>query len=271
MINYLYANGCSWTAGHGIQDHESLQHLNVGEKWNKLPVYAWPSVLSNILQIPHTNQSQGAGSNKRMVRTTIDWLHNYPKENYDKLLVVLGWTTADRNEFYIKEDDNNQGWCICNSNTLISSYGHPLVPYFSKSFLKNIDNWHKDYLTYIFNYKANYTYFFQEMWLMSNLLENLGIKYLFFNSLPWKSFYIFKHENIDILTEFKVQIEALKKPQILSMRDNMPDERLNVMSEFVRLNEYPMAKDHHTMIEGHDAWAKHLYSELKQLYPKFIS
>lgn len=270
MINFLYANGCSWTAGHGIQDHDSLQHMPVSERWNQIPVYAWPSVLAKKLNVQHINHAQGAGSNKRMVRTTIDWLHSYPKENYDKLLVVLGWTTVDRNEFYIKEDDNTKGWCLCNASQLISSHGHPLIPNFSKSFLKNIDNWHKDYLTYIFNYKANYTYFFQEMWLMSNLLENLGIKYLFFNSLPWKNFYMPKWDNIDLYNEFKTEINALKKPQILSTRDNMPDERFNVMSEFVRLNSLPMAKDHHTSIEGHSEWANHLYNELRNLYKESI-
>lgn len=266
MIDYLYANGCSWTAGHGIQDHEKFKDLDIPSRWNQLPVYAWPAALSKLLGVDHTNHGQGAGSNKRMVRTTIDWLHTYPKEKYKSLLVVLGWTTVDRNEFYIKENEDKRGWCICNASQLISSYGYPLVPDFSKDFLSRIDDWHKDYLTTIFNNRANYTYFFQEMWLMSNLLENLGIKYVFFNSLPWKTFYMPEYDKVDLTKEFSKEIEALKKPQILSTREGIPDERNNVMSEFVRLNSLPMAKDHHTMIEGHEAWAKHLHAEINQIY-----
>ena len=58
MINFLYANGCSWTAGHGIQDHDSLQHMPVSERWNQIPVYAWPSVLAKNLNVQHINHAQ---------------------------------------------------------------------------------------------------------------------------------------------------------------------------------------------------------------------
>ncbi len=264
MIDYLYTNGCSWTAGHGIQDHWSLSHLTTEEAWNFLSTYSWPTVLAKLLDVEHVNQAQGAGSNKRMVRTTIDWLHRYPREKYSSLLVVLGWTTVDRNEFYIKENEENQGWCMCNASQLISTYGYPLVPNFSKGFMNDVDDWHKSYLANIFNYQANYTYFFQEMWLMSNLLENLGIKYIFFNSLPWKTFWMPQWDNIDVESIFATEIQALKKPQILSMREG--DQSLNVMSEFVRERNLPMAKDHHTTIEGHAAWAGHLYKEYRTVY-----
>lgn len=266
-VDFLYANGCSWTAGHGVQDDPLLNDIEPHLRWNQLPVHAWPAYMAKLLNVEHINHAQGAGSNKRMIRTTIDWLHRYPKEKYSSLLVVLGWTTVDRNEFYIKEDAEHQGWCMTNSSQKVSDFGHPLVPKFSKSFMNRVDNWQKDYLTTIFNNRANYTYFFQEMWLMSNLLENLGIKYIFFNSLPWKTMWQPDHDRVNVVKDFEVEINSLRKPQILSMRE-AEDDRHNVMSEFVRLNELPMAKDHHTMIEGHRQWAEHLFTEYRNLYGK---
>jgi hypothetical protein len=44
------------------------------------------------------------------------------------------------------------------------------------------------------------------MYLMSNLLENLGIKYVFFSSLPWKNSTSIKI----ILESFEEEIRELK-------------------------------------------------------------
>lgn len=264
MIDFLYANGCSWTAGHGIEDHPSLAHFPLEKRWSFQKKYAWPAVLASLLNVNYLNEAEGAGSNKRMVRTTIDFILNYPKEKYSTLFVVLGWTTVDRNEFHIKENASIQGWCRVNASQLLSTYGKGLIPNFSNNFLSNLDDWHKLYLTYIFNYYANYTYFFQEMILMSNFLENLNIKYMFFNSLPWRNFWMPKEDTIDVESIFDKQITFLQKPQILSTRKC--NDEFNVMMDFVNKNKLPLAKDRHTMIEGHAEWAKHLNSEFINLY-----
>ena len=96
---------------------------------------------------------------------------------------------------------------------------------------------------------------------MSNLLENLGIKYVFFSSLPWKNSTSIKI----ILESFEEEIRELKKPNILQTREC--DDSLNVMSTFCLKNNLPMAADNHTMIEGHDKWAIHLFNAIKGIYP----
>jgi len=266
MINQLYTNGCSWTAGHGINQDSTLNNVPYPEKYSYLEKLSWPAVLSSQLNVPFINQAQGAGSNKRMVRTTCDFLRKYPKEEYKNLLVVLGWTTVDRNEMYFKENEDTKGWVMFNSSQLVSSHLPPLRPKFSSEFLTKINYWQKQYVTEFFNTHQNYSHYFQEMYLMSNMLENLKIKYMFFNSLPWK--HAIFGGDFDVLTSFENEIKEVKKPNILQTRDC--DDSLNVMSEFCKHNKLPMATDHHTMVDGHAEWAKHLLNELKGLYPNDI-
>lgn len=263
MIDFLYANGCSWTAGNGIQDDPFLSNIRLEERWSYLIEYAWPNILANKLNVPHLNEALGAGSNARMVRTTCDFIRRYPKEKYKTLVVVLGWSTVDRNELYLR-NNGKEGWCMFNASQPISSHKPPFRPEFNNDYMARVDAWQKDYVIDIYSHHANYVKFLQEMYLMNNLLENLGIKYLFFSSLPWRNVWLPDHDNFNISERFAVEINSLQKPNILNTRD-VP-EHLNVMSEFCRKNNIPMATDHHTMIQGHHQWAEHLYGEFNNVY-----
>lgn len=258
MKKVLYSNGCSWTNGDGIEHDPSLSPFHEDEKLKFRKTKNWASHLSQLLNYDECiNHAAGAGSNKRMVRTTCDYIQSLNPAEYNNHLIVLGWTTVDRNELLL-DDGNNRQWCIFNATQKISSHSPP----FDDFYLREVDKIQEKYMKYIFNSRMNYTYFLQEMFFMSNLLENLGIKYLFFSSLPWRRYATDTTGNVE--NEFKIQISHLKKPMILNTRDC--DDRFNVMSDFCRLNNIPMAPDHHTMIEGHARWAEHLYNELKGFY-----
>lgn len=256
-MKILYANGCSWTAGNGVEFDPILQSLSLVDRWSEQKKHNWAIYLSKIMGMSCVNQSVGAGSNKRMVRKTCEYLQSIPEAQYKDLFVVLGWTTVDRNEIFLQEEDKEE-WCIMNATQTISSHNPP----FSKNFLREIDSFQREYITTAYNFKANYYAFFQEMYLMSNLLENLKIPYLFFSSLPWRRSWTHPSD-IDIEKDFSVQLAKLKKPQILNTRDCNDSD--NVMSEYCNFYKMPMAPDHHTMIEGNKKWAEHLYKEIKKI------
>lgn len=263
MIDFLYANGCSWTAGNGIEQDPKFQHLAVSERWAKLSELSWPKVLSDKFQVNCANQALGAASNKRMVRTTVDFLQNYTGD-YEKLLVILGWTTVDRNEIYIEE--NNKGcWVMFNSTQTVSDNGMHVLNGFSKDFISQIDDWQKNYLIDIYSSYERYHEFFKELYLMKNLLENLKVKYLFFNSLRWRNYGFFwtRTPKFDPEKEFRAQIQNLTCDNLI----NLYDDNNNVMELFCKNNNVPMAKDHHTMVEGHKMYAEHLYNHIIKLYP----
>ena len=90
----LYANGCSWTAGNGIEHDPIVADKSLHEKWAAHNEYNWAKVLADKMNMRYINQSQGAGSNKRMVRTTCEFLQQLPDSEYKNLFVVLGWSTV---------------------------------------------------------------------------------------------------------------------------------------------------------------------------------
>jgi hypothetical protein len=259
VIETLYANGCSWTAGNGIEQDPSLSHLPLNGRFAILKNYVWPTKLASLLEIPEViNDAEGAGSNARMVRTTIQYIQSIPKSKHKNLLVVLGWTTVDRNELFFHEGDI-KGWCKFNATQLVSSHAG-FRPNFSKSFLNKIDDWQKTYVAEFYNVYSHYFRYYQELYLMKNLLNNLKIKHLFFNSL--NGYYI--PTTIDYKKEFANEIENIQSPNILCTRDC--DDSKNVMVEFCIKNNIPLSTCMHPMVLGHQMWALHLYREIKELY-----
>jgi len=259
-LETLYANGCSWTAGNGLEQDPTLSHIPFNDRFPLLQNYTWPTKLGSLLQVPTViNDAEGAGSNARMVRTTIQYIQNTPKNKYKNLLIVLGWTTVDRNEMFLEENDL-KGWCKFNATQPVSSHGLSFRPDFSKSFLNRVDSWQKQYVADFHSEYSSYFYYLQEMYLLKNLLENLKIKYLFFNSLTgW-----FKFTGFDIQKEFPLQVENIKSPKILCTRDS--DESNNVMYRFCLKHNIPLSTCLHPMVLGHQMWALHLYKEIKELY-----
>jgi hypothetical protein len=254
----LYVNGCSWSYGNGIEQDPSIQVLPLTNRKALQRQLNWASVLSRKLKRTVLNDSEGGGSNARMVRTTCEYLQSLPESAYEDLIVVLGWTTVDRNEIYLEDGDVGV-WGILNATQPVSDHKRPV----SKDFFKKVDAWQKQYVELVYNHYSNYQKYFQEMYLMSNVLENLGIQYVFFNSLPWRRDSWTHPANFDATVEFKKEIESIMNPKILNTRDC--NDNLNCMSIFCRDNNIPMAADHHTMIEGHKRWADHLYREMIQL------
>lgn len=265
MINLLYTNGCSWTAGNGIEQDPSLAHLPIEERWKKFSTLSWPNLVADKLNVDVINESLGATSNKRMVRTTVNFLKNY-KGDYSKLLVILGWTSVDRSEIYVEEDNQRKGWIMFNCSQPASSHGKFWLHDLSDNYVKKIDKWQKDYIIDIYSSYERFHQYFLEMFLMKHCLENYGIKYIFFNSLTWKNydFSWSRTPNFNPVIDFANDIKNLQCANLLNLRDC--DESLNVMHKFCTKNNLPMAPDGHTMIEGHARWADHLYQEILNVY-----
>jgi len=86
----LYVNGDSHSAGTDLKDISQ----------------AWPTILSNKLNLNVINESKPGGSNPRILRTT----GNFTTHAKD-IFVVIGWTSWEREEWYVdnKYYDVNAG------------------------------------------------------------------------------------------------------------------------------------------------------------------
>ena len=92
LINYIYANGCSYVAGAGLI-------LHTKKKLNDLKYYLKTAIhfLAEELNCEYFNNAKGGGSNQRIVRTTINWLLEN-KDKWNEVLVLIGWTGILRYE-----------------------------------------------------------------------------------------------------------------------------------------------------------------------------
>ncbi|HEY5738000.1 MAG TPA: DUF6071 family protein [Nitrososphaeraceae archaeon] len=248
MSKILYANGCSWTFGNGISADPNFPHtgnydmdFTLGHKR-----YSWPAVLATNLSYLCINDSLGSGSNKRIVRTTCNFLMNIPKNQYKDIIVVIGWTTIERNE--IHHYDTNK-WIVFNARqqfSSTSSFNLSGEEYYKKM----VDEYQKLYVTYVYSEVENLTNYVHQKYVLSNLLENLGIKYIFFDSLP-PSFIGEPKFN------YEVEFEKIKNNNMITDISFM---------DFCNLNNIPVSSCVHPMIEGHKIWANKLYDKLFSLY-----
>lgn len=114
----LFATGCSFTWGGGIEEYlyDSnniiLDELNSSDQNQRRLNVTWPGKLSKLLNCTEFyNYSIGGGSNDRIVRKTtnffIDKIHN--NENLSDWIVIIQWTVPHRFEFF---DSESKSWGI---------------------------------------------------------------------------------------------------------------------------------------------------------------
>jgi hypothetical protein len=99
-LNHLYTCGCSWTEGAELEDYSKSNAFSI------MYYNSWPWFLSQNLEIPILiNEGSGAGSNARIFRKTSEFIFNYIEQEKppEELLVIIGWTTPERNEIGIED------------------------------------------------------------------------------------------------------------------------------------------------------------------------
>ncbi|MFG2440937.1 DUF6071 family protein [Streptomyces sp. NPDC048508] len=101
MIDTIYANGCSFTAGSELE-HENQELISPVDIDTFRRERSWPKCLGDrIGAVSVVNEARGGGSNVRAVRMTYDFVARYLSKGKDasRLLVLIGITDLVRNEF----------------------------------------------------------------------------------------------------------------------------------------------------------------------------
>lgn len=251
-IDLIYANGCSWTYGDGIRTDPMFSGTRAPEHTEQ-PNYSWPKQLANIIGCEVINDGQGAGSNQRMVRRTCQFLKDYPADKRKNLLVIIGWSSLERDEIMI-EHDGNERWLNFNSGQDIDTQ---FLPYPEQMILelKRYQNIHRQFIqnTYI-----GFMQWMNQMYLLSNTLQNLQVRYLFFSSIGgwrWGNNY-----GIDLYSIFAEELKAFDDPRYLGMVNG------ESMARFCDENGIPLSRCLHPMVEGHRRWAEFLHKALCNIY-----
>ena len=118
----LFANGCSWTFGGGLYNTfeedgswNFVQYPGSTHPQNiKREKVVWPGQLGQLLGATQVvNLSIGAGSNARIVRTTLDYFYEQISLGGDisDYFAVIQWTDISRHEYYA-----HGKWWLANVN-----------------------------------------------------------------------------------------------------------------------------------------------------------
>lgn len=236
----LYTNGCSWTAGNGISEDP----LYYGDDPKR---FTWPRWLAEELGIPNViNDSLGGGSNQRIKRMTVDFVQSLSDAECKDTLIVLGFTTVERNEIYISEHGVGD-WYRFNAAQKFSDYNYPELSTEKK---KAVDKLLQSYVAEAYDNAAALEMFYHDVYLLKNLMENRGIRYVFFCALP--------------LLSWLPDNRAKEFSDMLQSRIDSDRILRQPMAHFLADNKYRMTSCIHPFIDGQIAWAKNLAMIIKE-------
>ena len=229
----LYVNGCSFTAGTEI----IKESPNAGEDRTK-PL-AWPHKLGKLCGATHViNAATPGGSNRRMVRTTIDWT----LKNADKAadcLVIIQWTDTNRYEFE-------------SGGKALSCVGHERFLEFAKTDSeRELYSLFRKFMSHTKTHQENALF---DTVMLHNTLNSLGFRHLFVNSM-WPSF----------------MFEALNKDFVRKVLNTISDQnyvgKLDDTLSFLEVLDsagFSRTAGYHYFEDGHEHWAKFIFNELNK-------
>ena len=250
----LFANGCSFTWGAEILENQfgimPMPFDNISEDSIKYETFREKHVWAYFLKEKfhdvekYDNLARGGSSNKRIVRTTLDYFLNLIDKGIrvDDYIAVIQWSDISRTEVYDKS---------------INDY-----PYMTIRGVRYPDIKDQSHLVYTYNNFVKERYkldeqnfkdeFRNEIILLSSFFDQHNIKYVFC---------LMNERSADIqpgyCTDNIIWLGATKSTTSIS------SVLKRYESEFDRSCFYP---ESHPNILGHKIIAKTVYNRLKELY-----
>jgi hypothetical protein len=164
----LYVNGDSHAAGAEAantfafaEDDPNYRHLGRRPHPDNLAV-SWGQQLANQLGAELVCDAESGSSNRRIIRTTLEFIRQR-RGYFRDTLIIIGWSTWERSEIL---DDDGQYWQI-------GASGLDYLP----------THLHDRYRNFIgtINWRRSMNKAYAEVITMHNWLKSRGISHLFFN------------------------------------------------------------------------------------------
>ena len=160
MINLIYANGCSHTAGAEIE----------GDFAGDCTRKSFPAKIANYYNCNVINDALSGGSCDRVVRTTLEFVEHYKidKKDTSKLFIIIGWPGYHRTEI------KHNGWIIPLCASTFTNKDPDWIPNNIKHwFVNGMSVGDEDFMIYKIQI---------QILLMQEYLKSQGIKFLFFSA-----------------------------------------------------------------------------------------
>lgn len=240
-MTILYANGCSMTYGAELVPWEYRNEPGAREYREE---HAWPGQLGKLLGADVVNDSDGAASNDRIVRTTLDYLISLDPDQRKEHIAVIGWSHPSRNEFpLIDPRTGRQTYSFYYPNVNMRGY--------EDQYGSDAKQLHELYHKHSVDIELDIDRTIRHIFGLQSVLEKFGIRYLFFNALSWD-------------TEKLQGDHWSKTTRLLSgtRRFYCLAEPSTNMYQWVIENRYERKKGGHPAEQAHQEWARLLYEHL---------
>jgi hypothetical protein len=224
-IKIILTEGDSWTAGDILDPKlEKLGITSVDHRDNdeyRLPK-VWPYKLSKLTNIEVSNTSHAGASNDGIEKRIIAQVGNLLKShNASDILVIIGWTSPERKDFYYKDAMNssdNGRW-----ETI-----YPASPAIHKP-ADGFEEFTKLYTTYFWNAEEYIMRYMIQNINIHNYLNSHNIKHVFFDAF-YETFEAKVNPNRHPIFDSVDLINVIKKLPL-------PIENLSIKDQYLELYE----------------------------------
>lgn len=234
----LYTNGCSWTWGSG----EKANFVSREQRESLL----WTHFLGKKLNAELiVNNSQGGGSNPRILRTTYEWCSQQTADTLRKTVAVIQFTDFDRFELYshdnlsVKYENNPDNWINCKVDCITPAQKYPL-----KEIMADVNK----ILSYGTDIHSLYTYI-GHVSALTQIFKSFGVN----------NFYYWNHNSFCHAPESYRQYVYKNNP-FLDKHDNNWDYKR--VGSVINTDGSIGHDNHPSMPEGHRDIAEIIYSLL---------
>lgn len=232
----------------------------------------WSTYLEEYLDCKTVNLSWPADDNTTILNRTIDYItKNYLSKNLptDKLIVVIGWTSPERNSFWYNDGTRNWHFRVW-----------PNVRHFDTP---QQEKFWELYVRYLWNKEEYIPRFIMTNLQLQNFCRANNIKYMCYNS-----FYQVPNKSVEEWVDLNIKEELLditlfgytkcgfppKRDQVThdweavwneisDVNFYKKDKKSNTFNSYIREHCFNPYIGLHPSPEGHRAWAKEVASYLK--------
>ena len=265
MKKILYSEGCSWTGGHlgddsnmlkpGLDDSQLMSKENESYRLPKL----WPDKLGKLLNIENVhNAGKPGSSNDGVVRRTVENVSGMLK-NYspDEILVVVGWTSPERKDFFYKELNSKEGeWTTLQPSEDMKFYTRDA---------KDLKHFFKTYVRCFWQPEEFISRYVRQNLYLHYFLTSHNIEHLFYSSFYESPLGIddMGKEMYDLIPPNTLEkFDGLCKTSYKDLTFRKYVQEVHIDENSNNQHKTKFFADHHPTELGHTLWAEELAKDL---------
>jgi len=207
----VFANGCSFTFGGGLNMYDNLYTDDAMEKhwldgFSKHPVnqerlsITYPAILAKKLGAEnYVNLARGGASNSRLVRTTLEYFLNALEQGEDltNYLAIIQWSELSRKEYFI-----DGHWSVTGVNFAYQEYktGHHVY---------DLDDRKEFYYKKLHSNRQDITDFISHVTALGGFFEKMKIPYLFYTHVDSIGVILNQYLDSDEFDDIKLRLKQV--------------------------------------------------------------